>query len=85
MRRSRTAQKGVCWGSLLGLLVTLVMAGCATWTNPAKPSSAFADDAVACKDAAAQAALTSGQVDLDQDNAYTTCLRRKGWELRERR
>jgi len=49
-----------------------------------KPSPAFADDAAACKDEVAQAALTSGQFDLDQDNAYVTCLRRKGWELHQR-
>jgi len=50
-----------------------------------KPSSAFADDAAACKTEAAQAALTSGLFDLDQDNASPVCLRAKGWELRERR
>ena len=82
--RSHTAQKGVCGGCLLGLLVTLWLAGCASWTNPAKPPLAFADDAAACKAEAAQAALTSGQFDLDQDNVYTTCLRRKGWTLQER-
>jgi hypothetical protein len=85
MMRARTAHKGGHWSSLLGLLVSLVLAGCATWTNPAKLSSAFAEDAASCKDAAAQAALTSGQFDLDQDNAYTTCLRAKGWRLQERR
>jgi hypothetical protein len=59
--------------------------GCVAWTNPAKPSSAFADDAATCKEAAMQAALTSGQFDLDQDNAYIACLRGKGWVLHERR
>jgi len=32
---------------------------------------------------AAQAAVTSGQFDLDPDNAYVACLRRKGWVLWE--
>jgi hypothetical protein len=64
--------------------VTLWLAGCASWTNPAKPSAAFADDAAACRAEAAHAALTSGQPDLDQENAYTACLRAKGWTLQER-
>jgi Tfp pilus assembly protein PilX len=67
-------------GTLPGLLVTLLLVGCTAWTNPTKRSSAFANDAAACKDEAAQAALTSGQFDLDQDNAYITCMRAKGWE-----
>jgi hypothetical protein len=85
MRRMAQATGTVRWSGLLGLLVSLSFAGCASWTNPAKPSSAFADDAAACKAAAAQAALTSGQSDLDQDNAYAACLRSKGWSLQERR
>jgi ferric-dicitrate binding protein FerR (iron transport regulator) len=72
-------------GGLLGLLVALLLAGCTAWTNPTKQSSAFADDAATCKDEATQAALTSGQFDLDQDNAYITCMRAKGWELQYRR
>jgi hypothetical protein len=78
------AYKGRCWGCLLRLRMTLMLAGCAFWTNPAKPSTAFANDAAACKREAAQAALTSEQIDLDQDNAYATCLRRKNWELHQR-
>ena len=85
MRRSGQAPKGRRWRGLLGLLVSLAFAGCASWTNPAKPSSAFTDDAVTCKAEAAQAAMSSGQFDLDQDNAYSACLRVKGWTLRERR
>jgi uncharacterized lipoprotein len=72
-------------GIALGLLVLLALAGCTSWTNPAKPSTAFADEAAACQDEAAQAATTSGLFDLDQDNAYTACLRGKGWTLQERR
>ena len=63
----------------------LSFAGCTSWTNPAKPSSAFADDAATCKLEAEQAAVASGQFDLDQDNASTACMRRKGWRLQERR
>jgi hypothetical protein len=41
--------------------------------------------AAARKDEAAQAALTSVPCDLNPDNASVTCLRRKGWELQQRR
>ena len=85
MRRSCAAPQRGRWSRLLGLLITLLLAGCASWINPVKPSSAFADDAAACKDAAAQAVLSSGQFDLDQDNAYSACMRDKGWELEQRR
>jgi hypothetical protein len=83
MRLSGDVPSRACWHTLLGLSLVLTLTGCTSWTNPTKPSSAFADDAAACKDAAEQAALTSGQFDLDQDNTYTTCLRRKGWELKQ--
>jgi hypothetical protein len=73
------------WGSLPGLVLALLLAGCASWTNPTKLPSAFADDAAACKAEATHAALTSGQTDLDQDNAYSACLRAKGWELQPHR
>jgi hypothetical protein len=82
MRHARHVPRRGCWGALLGLSLVLLLTGCASWTNPAKPSAAFAEDAAACKSEAAQAALTSGQFDVDQDNATTACLRRKGWELR---
>ena len=84
MRYAGHVSRRRCWGALLGLSLVLLLTGCASWTNPAKPSSAFTEDAAACKDEAAQAAFTSGQSDLDQDNAYVTCLRRKGWELHQR-
>ena len=74
----------VIMGCLLSLSLALLLVGCVSWTHPTKPSTAFADDAAACKAEATQAARTSGQVDLDQDNVYTTCLHRKGWELRQR-
>ena len=86
MRNSaRKAHHRRHWGGLLVLGVVFLLAGCASWTHPTKPSAAFADDAAACKAAARQAAVTSGQADFDQDNAYTRCLREKGWTLRERR
>jgi hypothetical protein len=84
MRHSGHVPRCGCWGALLGLSLGLLLIGCASWTNPAKPSAAFADDAAACQDAVAQAALASGQFDVDPDNAYSTCLRRKGWELHQR-
>jgi len=78
MRHSDPGPRRRCWGALLGPSLVLLLTGCAFWTNPAKPSTAFADDAAACKDEVAQAALASGQFDIDQDNAYGTCQRRKG-------
>ncbi len=84
MRRLGHATAAVRWGWLLALLVPLLLAGCASWTNPAKPSTAFADDAAACHAEVAHAAVSSGQFDLDQDNGSTACLRSQGWELRQR-
>src|SRR5215510_12668809 len=84
MRLSRHVPRCGCWGALLGLSLLLLLTGCASWTNPAKPSTAFADDAAACQDEVAQAALASGQFDFDHDNASSTYLRRKGWELHQR-
>jgi hypothetical protein len=84
MRYSGHCPRCGCWGALLGLSLGLLLTGCASRTNPANPSTAFADDAAACKDEVAQAALVSGQFDFDPDNASGTCLRRKGWELHQR-
>ena len=74
------------WGCLLGLCLTLPLMGCPStyWTNPAKPSTAFADDAVACEAEAAQAPATSDMFDADHYNAYLACLRGKGWERQQR-
>ena len=66
------------------LMPVLLLAGCAVWTHPAPSSVTFADDATACHQAAADAARVSGQFDLDEDNAYTACMQRKGWEIQER-
>ena len=84
MRHSSHVERRGTGVLCLSLSLVLLLTGCASWTNPAKPSTAFADDAAACKDEVAHAALTSGQFDFDQDNAYVTCLRRKGWELQQR-
>jgi len=84
MRRSGKAPQRRRWRGLLALLVSLLLARCASWTNPTKPPSAFADDAATCRAEAAQAAVSSGQFDLDQDNAYAACMRAKGWTLQER-
>ena len=83
MRLSGDIPNRACWPALL--VLTLTLTGCASWTNPTKPASALADDSAACKAEAAQAALTSGQFDLDQDNASSACMRAKGWTLQERR
>ena len=61
MRHSGHGPRRGCWGALLGLSLGLLLTVCASWTNPAKPSAAFADDAAACQDEVTQAALTSGQ------------------------
>jgi hypothetical protein len=74
------------WGCLLGLCMTLPLAGCPStyWTNPTKPSTAFADDAIACEVEAAQAPTTSDVFDADHYSVYLACLRGKGWELQQR-
>ena len=60
MRHAGYTQHLVHWNRLLGLLMSLLLAGCASWTNPMKPSAVFADDAAACQAEAAQAALDEG-------------------------
>ena len=74
------------WGGLLGLCMILPLAGCPSlyWTNPTKPSTAFADEAVACEIEAVQAPTTSDVLDPDHYNTYLACLRGKGWELQQR-
>ena len=84
MRRFGHATGAVRWGWLLALLMPLLLAGCASWTNPTKPSTAFTDDAVACEVEAAQAPATSDVFDADHYNAYLACLRGKGWERQQR-
>ena len=86
MRHARYATWARRWGCLLVLCMTLPLAGCPStyWTNPTKPSTAFADDAVACEGEAAQAPTTSDVFDADHYSAYLACLRGKGWELQQR-
>jgi hypothetical protein len=74
------------WGCLLGLCVMLPLAGCPAlyWTNPTKPSTAFADDAAACEVEAVQDPTIADVFDADHYNAYLACLRGKGWELQQR-
>ena len=66
---------------LLRLLMILLLAGCASWTPPAPPVAVLAAAAANCHDEVAQAVVFSGQFDLDEDHAYTACMRRSGWEL----
>ena len=86
VRHARYATWARRWGCLLGLGMTLQLVGCPAtyWTNPTKPSTAFADDAVACEVEAAQAPTTSDVFDADLYNAYLACLRAKGWERQQR-
>ena len=67
------------WGYLLGLLITLSTAGCASWTSPTPPSTAFDDDATACQVEVMQAAPTPGIAESNQYDAYIACLHDKGW------
>jgi len=86
VRHARYATWARRSGCLLGLCMTLLLVGCPStyWTNPTKPSTAFADDAVACEGEAAQAPTTSDVFDADHYSVYLACLRGKGWELQQR-
>ncbi len=64
---------------LLGLLMTLSLAGCASRTSPTPPSTAFDDDATACQVEVMQAASTSGISESNQYDAYIACLHDRGW------
>ena len=71
---------GAChWACLLGLLMTLSLVGCASWTSPTPPSTAFDDDASACQVEGMQAAPTSDTSESNQYDAYIACLHDKGW------
>jgi hypothetical protein len=63
------------------LLMILLLAGCASPTAPAPPVAVLAAAAATCHHEVAQAVVFSGQFDLDEDHAYTACMRRSGWEL----
>jgi len=85
VRHARSATWARRSGCLLGLCMALLLVGCPStyWTNPTKPSTAFADDAIACEGEAAQAPTTSDVFDADHYNAYLACLRGKGWERQQ--
>jgi hypothetical protein len=85
VRHTRYVTWARCWGCLLGLCMTLALIGCPSthWTNPTKPSTAFADDAMACEVEAMQAPTSSDVFDADHYNTYLACLRGKGWELEQ--
>ena len=86
MRHAGYATWARHWGYLLGLCLTLPLMGCPAtyWTNPTKPSTAFADDAAACETVAAQAPPSFDVIDADHYKPYLACLRDKGWELQQR-
>ena len=86
MRHAGYAAWARHWGCLLGLCLTLPLMGCPStyWTNPTKPSTAFADDAAACEVEAAQTPPSFDVIDADHYKPYLACLRDKGWELQQR-
>ena len=63
------------------LLMILLLAGCASPTPPVPPVAVLAAAAATCHHEVAQAVVFSGQFDLDEDHAYTACMRRSGWAL----
>ena len=67
------------WGYLLGLLMTLSLAGCASWVSPTPPSTAFDDDATACQVEVMQATPAADLSEPNQYDAYIACLHDKGW------
>src|SRR5215470_13863695 len=69
------------WSCLLGLLMTVSLAGCASWTSPTPPSTAFDDDATACQVEVMQAAPIPGSSDANQYDAYIACLLDQGCQL----
>ena len=81
MRHAGCSSRTVRASGLLRLLIILLLAGCASWTPPAPPVAVLAAAAATCHDEVAQAVVFSGQFDLDEDHAYTACMRRSGWTL----
>jgi hypothetical protein len=68
-----------CRACLLGLFMTLSLVGCASWTSPTPPSTAFDDAATACQVEVMQAAPSSDISESNQYDAYIACLHDKGW------
>jgi uncharacterized lipoprotein len=83
-RYSRTQSAGRL-GWLLGLLLTLSLAGCSYWTHATKPATEFKADASACEKASLQASTAYDGPDTGRQEAYLACLRDKGWTLQGRR
>ena len=80
MKQAGCSPRTVRASGLLRLLM-LLLAGCASPTPPAPPVAVLAAAAATCHHEVAQAVVFSGQFDLDEDHAYTACMRRSGWEL----
>jgi hypothetical protein len=81
MRHADGSPRMIRAHGLLRLLMIFLLAGCASPPPPAPPAAVLAAAAVACHHEVAQAVVFSGQFDLDEDHAYTACMRRSGWEL----
>ena len=81
MQHAECSPRTVRVRGLLRLLMILLLAGCVSPTPPAPPVAVLAAAAATCHDEVAQAVVFSGQFDLDEDHAYTACMRRSGWEL----
>jgi hypothetical protein len=85
MTRYSRAKSAGRLGCLLGLLLTLLLAGCTYWTHPTKPTTEFKADASACEQASLQASTAYDAADTARQKAYLACLRDKGWTLQGRR
>jgi hypothetical protein len=79
MIRHRQATGTRCLACLLELLMLISLAGCASWTSPTPPSTAFDDAATACQVEVMQADPTDGVSESNQYDAYIACLHDKGW------
>jgi hypothetical protein len=80
MKHAGCSPRTVRASGLLRLLMLRLLAGCASPPPPTPPVAGLAA-AATCHDEVAQAVVASGQFDLDEEHAYTACMRRSGWEL----
>ena len=74
----------LCWCVRL-VVPLLFLAGCAVWSSAGPSATVWAHYSTVCHQAAADAVFISGQFDLDEEHAYTACMQRKGWEVRQTR